>query len=71
MFFKTSHIIMPVIKIYGLSANVYEPLLGLLSDMQFDHMELTYTIAIEGFFIFMKQAQIEVPTWAETLQDLF
>ena len=41
------------------------------SDMQFDHLELTYTLAFEGFFIFMKQAQIEVPTWAEALQDLF
>lgn len=51
--------------------NVYEPLLGILSDMQFDHLELTYTLAIEGFFLFMKQAQIEVPTWAEALQDLF
>ena len=71
MFFKTSHIVLPVIKIYGLSANVYEPLLGLLTDMQFDHLELTYTLALEGFFIFIKQAQIELPSWAEALQDLF
>jgi hypothetical protein len=71
MFFKTSHIVMPALKIYGLSANVYEPLLGMLSDMQFDHLELTYTLVIEGMFIFMKQAQIEVPAWAEALQDLF
>ncbi|MFZ9003517.1 MAG: hypothetical protein EP302_08455 [Bacteroidetes bacterium] len=71
MFFKTSHIILPAIKIYSLSANVYEPLIGLLSDMQFDHLELIYTLAFEGFFIFMKQAQIELPSWAEALQDLF
>ena len=71
MFFKISHIAMPALKVYGLCANVYEPLLGMLSDMQLDHLELTYTIAIEGIFIFMKQAQIEVPTWAEALQDLF
>ena len=71
MFFKTSHILMPALKIYGLSANVYEPLLGMLSDMQFDHLELTYTLVIEGMFLFMKQAQIEVPAWAEALQDLF
>ncbi len=71
MLFKTSHIVLPAIKIYSLSANVYEPLLGMLSDMQFDHLELTYTLAIEGIFVFMKQAQIEVPAWAEALQDLF
>lgn len=71
MCFKTSHIILPALKVYGLGMNVYEPLLGLLSDMQLDHLELTYTLAFEGFFIFMKQAHIEVPAWAEAIQDLF
>ncbi len=71
MCFKTSHIVLPALKVYGLGMNVYEPLLGLFSEMQFDQLELTYTLAFEGFFIFMKQAQIEIPTWAEALQDLF
>ena len=71
MCFKASHILLPTIKIYGLSTNLYEPLVALLADAQVDLLTLTYTLAIEGFFIFMKSAHIEVPTWAEILQDLF
>ena len=71
MCFKTSHILLPAIKIYGLSANLYEPLISLFADTQVDLLTLAYTITIEGLFIFAKSAHIEVPTWAEILQDLF
>ena len=71
MCFKTSHILLPAIKIYGLSANLYEPLIALFADVQFDFLTLAYTLSIEGLLIFVKSAQIEVPAWAEILQDLF
>ncbi len=71
MCFKTSHILLPAIKIYGLSANLYEPLIALFTEVQFDLLTLVYTLSIEGLLIFAKTAQIEVPTWAEILQDLF
>ncbi|MGB5315079.1 MAG: hypothetical protein WBN56_03700 [Robiginitalea sp.] len=71
MCFKTSHILLPAIKIYGLSANLYEPLIALFADTQVDLLTLVYTLSIEGLFVFVKSAQIEVPTWAEILQDIF
>jgi len=71
MCFKTSHILLPAIKIYGFSANLYEPLIALFADVQFDFLTLAYTLSIEGLLIFVKSAQIEVPAWAEILQDLF
>lgn len=71
MCFKTSHILLPAIKIYGLSANLYEPLIAMFSDVQVDMLTLVYTLSIEGLVMFVKSAQIEVPTWAEILQDLF
>lgn len=71
MCFKTSHILLPAIKIYGLSANLYEPLIALFTEVQFDLLTLVYTLSIEGLLIFAKTVQIEVPTWAEILQDLF
>ncbi|MGA9240302.1 hypothetical protein [Robiginitalea sp.] len=71
MCFKTSHILLPAIKIYGLSANLYEPLIALFTDVHVDFLTLAYTLSIEGLLIFVKSAQIEVPTWAEILQDLF
>ena len=71
MCFMTSHILLPAIKIYGLSANLYEPLIALFTEVQFDLLTLVYTLSIEGLLIFAKTVQIEVPTWAEILQDLF
>ncbi|MGB5404790.1 MAG: hypothetical protein WBN13_12520 [Robiginitalea sp.] len=71
MCFKTSHILLPAIKIYGLSANLYEPLIALIGDAQVDILTLAYTLSIESLFIYVKSAHIEVPTWAELLQDLF
>lgn len=71
MCFKTSHILLPAIKIYGLSANLYEPLFALIADAQIDLLTLAYTVTIEGLFIFAKSAHVEVPTWAEILQDIF
>lgn len=71
MCFKTSHILLPAIKIYGLSTNLYEPLIALFADAQVDLLTLLYTLSIEGLFIFAKSADIEVPSWAEIVQDLF
>ncbi len=71
MFSRTSHILFPAIKLYGLSVNLQEVLLGVFAEMQVDHVALVYTLAIEGLFVFFKTSHIEVPAWAEALQDLF
>lgn len=71
MFSRISHIAFPAIKLYGLSANLYEVLLGVFAESQVDHVALVYTLAIEGLFVFFKTAHIEFPAWVEALQDLF
>ncbi len=71
MCFKTSHILLPAIKIYGLSANLYEPLIALIGDAQVDILPWRTPCLFESLFIYVKSAHIEVPTWAELLQDLF
>ena len=71
MFSKVGHILFPAIKIYGLSVNFQEALFSLITTMQVDVVALTYTVAVEGLFIFLKSSQFEVPEWLEAMEDLF
>jgi len=71
MFSKVSHILFPAIKIYGLSVSFQEALFSLITTMQVDVVALTYTVAVEGLFIFLKSSQFEVPEWLEAMEDLF
>ena len=71
MFSKVGHILFPVIKIYGLSVNFQEALLSFITTMQVDTVALTYTVAVEGLFIFLKSSQFEVPGWLEAMEDIF
>lgn len=71
MFSKVSHILFPAIKIYGLSVNFQEALFSFITTMQVDVVALTYVVAVEGLFIFLKSSQFEVPEWLEAMEDLF
>lgn len=70
MFRLASPILLKAIKVYGVSSILYETLLGMLQTIDVDLVALTYALAVEGLFIFMKSAQIEVPAWVEAIQDL-
>lgn len=65
-----SPILFKVIKVYGVSTILYESLVGMLQAMEIDPVTLTYSLAVEGLFILLKTAQIEVPAWVEALQDI-
>ncbi|MDM9630275.1 hypothetical protein [Robiginitalea aurantiaca] len=71
MFNKVSHILFPAIKIYGLSANLHEALFSLITTMEINAVALTYTIAVEGLFIFLKTSNFDVPEWMEAMEELF
>ena len=70
MFSKLSLIFFKAIKIYGISCIFFETYMGLFSAMEIDYTTMTYTFGIEGFFIFMKSSQIEIPLWVEAIQDI-
>lgn len=67
---QVSPILFKVIKVYGVSTILYESLVGMLQAMEIDPVTLTYSLAVEGLFILLKTAQIEVPAWVEALQDI-
>lgn len=71
MLSKTIHILFPVIKVFGLSANFYEAFFNVFTTMEIDVVSLTYTAAIEGLFIFLKSSHFEVPQWLEVAEELF
>lgn len=70
MFGKLSLIVFKSIKIYSVGYIFYDTLIGAFTEMGIDVTTLTYTIAIEMFFIFLKSSQIEVPLWMEAAQDI-
>ena len=71
MFSQVSPILFKAIKIFGVSSILLDSLHGALQSLEVDAITLTYTLAFESLFLLLKSAQIEVPAWAEALQDLF
>lgn len=71
MFSKVSHILFPAIKIYGLSISFHEALINLITNMEINAVALTYTVAVEGLFIFLKTSDFEVPEWLEAMEEIF
>lgn len=67
---KLSFIIFKALKVYSLGFIFYDLLISTFMSMEMDLVALTYTFAIEGFFVFLKSAQIEIPLWVEAIQDL-
>ncbi len=70
MFSKVGLIFFKAIKIYGISCIFFETYMNMFSSMEVDFSTLAYTFGIEGFFIFMKSAQVEIPMWVEAIQDV-
>jgi hypothetical protein len=68
---KVSHILFPAIKIYGLSSNLHEALFNLITTMEINTVALTYTVAVEGLFIFLKTSDFDVPEWLEAMEEIF
>jgi len=71
MFRLTSTILFKAIKVYGISSILYDSLLGILQAAEVNSTALTFALTVEGLFILMKSAQIEVPAWVEAVQDIF
>ena len=70
MLSQVSPILFKVIKVYGVTSILYDSLVGMLQAMEIDSVTLTYSLAVEGLFILLKTAQIEVPAWVEAVQDI-
>jgi len=70
MLSQVSPILFKVIKVYGVTSILYDSLVGMLQAMEIDSVTLTYSLAVEGLFILLKTAQIEVPAWVEAIQDI-
>ncbi len=70
MFSQVSPFLFKAIKIYGVSSILLDTLYGVLQSLEIDAATLTYTLAFESLFLLLKSAQIEVPAWAEALQDI-
>lgn len=68
---KVSHILFPAIKIYGLSVSLNETLINLITTMEINAVALTYTVAVEGLFIFLKTSDFDVPEWLEAMEEIF
>jgi hypothetical protein len=71
MLSKLSLNVFKIIKIYGISCILFDMYINLFSTMELDMTTMVYTFGIEGLFIFLKSSQIEIPMWAQVVQDLF
>ena len=57
------------IKMFGISAAVYDIYFSLFSAMEINFTLLIYTLVIESFFVYMKNTHIEIPLWLEAIED--
>ncbi|MGB5228365.1 hypothetical protein [Eudoraea sp.] len=57
------------IKVFGITSAVYDIYFSLFSVMEINLTLLTYTLAIETLFVYLKSSNLEIPIWLEAMED--
>ncbi|WP_297795538.1 hypothetical protein [uncultured Eudoraea sp.] len=69
MFHFSILIFTKAIKLFGISAAVYDIYFSLFSSMGINFTLLIYTLMIESFFVYMKTTPFKIPLWLEAIED--
>ncbi len=62
-------IITKAIKVFGITSAVYDVYFSLFNEMEVNLTLLTYTLAIETLFVYLKSSHFEIPIWLEAMED--
>jgi hypothetical protein len=69
MYYLSLFFITKSIKVFGVTSAVYDIYFSLFGVPEINLTLLTYTLAIETLFIYLKSMHYNVPVWLEALED--
>jgi hypothetical protein len=70
MYYLSLFFITKIIKVFGVTSAVYDIYFSLFGVPEINLTLLTYTLAIETLFVYLKSTPYNVPVWVEVLEDL-
>ncbi len=69
MYYLSIFFITKIIKVLGVSSAVYDIYFSLFGVPEINLTLLTYTLAIETLFVYLKSTPYNVPLWLEAMED--
>jgi hypothetical protein len=69
MYYLSIFFITKTIKVFGVTSAIYDIYFSLFGVPEINLTLLTYTLAIETLFVYLKSTHYKVPLWLEAMED--